>query len=168
MASVLRKKNNKILYNNLSIIIIFIAILLLGIGYAQVSDVHLDITGQAGAEVTKEVLITSVTYDSNNYANPSDSTINNTNLTFMNSTITLGNNLASSITYKVKIKNNTDIPVIYNDALFSTTLGYDNTDIELLDNINNAYIVTNSKLKKYKKLDNTKTEALLELIKLTY
>ena len=84
--------------------------------------------------------------------------ISNINYYINNKNIEIINKLTNKYKALLKINNNKDIYV----------LGYDNTDIELLDNINNAYIVSNSKLKKYKKLDNTKTEALLELIKLTY
>ena len=110
-----------------------ISIFFLGIGYSQVSGVNLDIEGTASAPIPKTVLITDVTYYSSNNADYSLSTINDYNLTLLNSNIVLSSsNLNSTITYKIKVKNNSETPATYNQALFSTELGYSNTDIEFV------------------------------------
>lgn len=129
-----KKKRALLIKNIYPVVILFCALVLLGIGYAQVSDVNLNITGEAVAKGEEGIFITGVTYDSSNIANPSDSTITSTYLTTMQSTINLGNDLNSTITYKVTIRNNTDEPAIYNDAIYDPDLGYDNNDIEYIVN----------------------------------
>lgn len=129
-----KKRRHFIIDKKFLLIIIFIASIFLGIGYAQVSDVNLHINGSATAQAEEAILITSVVYDSNNNANPSESVINDTYLTLMNSTITLGNTLSSSITYQVTIKNNTSAPAYYDDAIYDPGIGYDNNDIEFVVN----------------------------------
>lgn len=47
----------------------------------------------------------------------------------MTSKIELGNDLTSSITYKITVKNNGDTVATYDKAVFSQELGYDNPDI---------------------------------------
>ena len=124
------KKINKSFFNSKSpIIFLLIAILTLGIGYAQVSNVNLHINGNATAQAEEELLITNVQYVSNNDADPNDCIIRDSYLTIMNSTIKLGDSLSSSITYKVTIRNNTNSPAIYDDAVYDIGIGYDNTDI---------------------------------------
>ena len=129
------KKINKSFFNSKSpIIFLLIAILTLGIGYAQVSNVNLHINGNATAQAEEELLITNIQYDSNNDADPNDCIIRDSYLTIMNSTIKLGDSLSSSITYKVTIRNNTNSPAIYDDAVYDIGIGYDNTDIEFVVN----------------------------------
>ena len=86
----------------LSIIVIS---LFLGIGYAQISDINLEISGDATLEAVKKVVITDIRYVSSTNSIESQSTIEEPYLTLMNSTITLGDTIDSTITYKVKVKN---------------------------------------------------------------
>lgn len=137
---------------NKAIFLIMIALstMFLGVGYAQISDIQLNVYGSASAEASENVVITRVAYDSDNNADSSNSTINYTNLTLMNSKIVLGNDLLSTITYKVTIKNNTDIDAIFNDAIFIQPTGYDNTDIEfVLSGINNGDIISPGQRKEF-------------------
>ena len=110
----------------LSIIVIS---LFLGIGYAQISDINLEISGDATLEAVKKVVITDIRYVSSTNAIESQSTIEEPYLTLMNSTITLGETLDSTITYKVKVKNNSSMVATYNEAVYSTEQGYDNKNI---------------------------------------
>ena len=67
------KKKRALLIKNIQpVLILFCVLVLLKIGYAQVSDVNLNITGEAVAKCEEEIFITEVTYDSNNIANSGD------------------------------------------------------------------------------------------------
>ena len=127
-----KKGNISLLGSKSLLLIILFAILILGIGYAQVSNVSLHINGTATAEMEEDILITNIVFDSSNNANQNDCIIREPYLTLMNSTITLGDTLSSTITYKVTIKNNTSLPAIYDDEVYSPGAGYDNTDIEFV------------------------------------
>ena len=95
-----KKGNISLLGSKSLLLIILFAILILGIGYAQVSNVSLHINGTATAEMEKDILITNIVFDSSNNANQNDCIIREPYLTLMNSTITLGDTLSSTITYK--------------------------------------------------------------------
>jgi len=110
-------------------LIIITISLFLGIGYAQISSINLEINGDATLEAEKIVAITDIQYISSNNATESQSTISEPYLTLMSSTITLGDTLDSTITYKVKVKNNSGMIATYNDAIYSLEQGYDNEDI---------------------------------------
>ena len=57
----------------------------------------------------------------------------------MKSKIELGNDSTSSITYKIKVKNNGDNIATYDKPIFSEELGYDNFDIEFdIEGINHG------------------------------
>ena len=69
--------------------------------------------------------------------NQSSQTIEDPYLTLITSTIELGNDLTSSITYAVTVKNNSDNIATYEGPFFSEDIGYDNPDIEfVVDGIN--------------------------------
>ncbi len=112
------------------IALLCVVVLILGIGYAQIASITLDVSGVATATPPRELFITDITYLSNNNSNPSLCNINDPTQTIMSSSIVLGNTLSSTITYKVKIRNNTNQPAQYDDAIYQVGVGYDNTDIE--------------------------------------
>ena len=124
------------------VISIIVATLLLSIGYASVSGVSLDITGTADAGLQNGLIITTVIYDStNSNTSTSNSSINNTHLTIMNSTIGLDDDPASEITYTVTIYNNTNYNYVFDDAIYDTSF-YDNPNIEYtLSGITNGTVV---------------------------
>ena len=126
--AIINKTNAKLL------LFIIIGCLFLGVGYAQITEVDLSVEGLATAVPAKTVVIKSVIYQSSVNALEEDSTIEDPYLTLMNSTITLGQTLDSSITYKIKVRNNGNTIASYNDAIYSTDVGYDNTDIEFIVN----------------------------------
>lgn len=109
--------------------IIIVISLFFGIGYAQISNINLEISGDATLEAEKKVVITDIKYVSSNNAIESQSSIGEPYLTLMNSTIKLGDTLDSSITYKIKVKNNSSMVATYNEAIYSTEQGYDNENI---------------------------------------
>ncbi len=123
------EKNSLIFY-----IVIFLLTMFLGIGYAQISDIDLIVSGTATASPTKDVIITDIEYISGNIVNPNNQDIDDPYLTLMTSKIELGNDLTSSITYKIKIRNNSDKSEKYDKPVYSTDLGYDNEDIEFIIN----------------------------------
>lgn len=84
-------KNIKDLIKNQSIflILIFISILFLGIGYAQISSIDLTISSNAMATVTKDVIITNIEYVSGNLVNQNNQIIDDSYLTPMTSKIEL-------------------------------------------------------------------------------
>lgn len=140
-----KKKTIQKMYKNkvVFLIMILLSTLFLGIGYAQISDIELKVSGSATANISENIVITSVAYDSNTNADPTKSTINDSVLTLMDSQIVLENDLLSTITYKVRIKNNCDIAAIFNDAVFLQPMGYDNPDIEfVLNGINHGDIIS--------------------------
>jgi len=128
----IRKTINKT-YIKLFLFII-VGCIFLGVGYAQITEVDLNVEGLATSVPARTVLIKSIIYQSSVNALEEDSTIEDPYLTLMNSTITLGQTLDSSITYKIKVKNNSNTIASYNDAIYSTEVGYDNTDIEFIVN----------------------------------
>lgn len=123
------EKNSLIFY-----IVIFLLTMFLGTGYAQISDIDLIVSGTATASPAKDVIITDIEYISGNIVNPNNQDIDDPYLTLMTSKIELGNDLTSSITYKIKIRNNSDKSEKYDKPVYSTDLGYDNEDIEFIIN----------------------------------
>ena len=136
MKKLLKNKTIKYILKNKYIFMIAIAIstLFLGVGYAQISDIELDVIGNATALAGKNVVITSIVYDSSENTDPDASTVDEPNLNLMSSHVVLGNSIPSSITYKVRIKNNTDMVAIFNKAAFFSASGRDNNDIEFVVN----------------------------------
>ena len=141
MKKLLNNKTIKYMIKNkyLFMIGIVFSILFLGVGYAQITDIELDVNGNATATAGHNVVIYSVDYDSNVNADPDSSVIKSTNLTVMKSHIVLGGSVPSSITYKVRIKNNTDEVAIFNKAVFTSASGRDNNNIDfVVDGLNHG------------------------------
>ncbi len=114
--------------NLIFIIFLFIATLFLGIGYAQISSVELNIGGSVIAQKQTGVVIMDVHYVSNNNANISSSIINSYYQTMLNSKIVLGNDPSSSITYEITIKNLTNASKRFDGAVYEQEF-YDNPNI---------------------------------------
>ena len=108
--------------------VIFALTLFLGIGYAQVSDINLAIDGLAMTPRQTGIVITDVHYSSNNNAIPVESKIKSYYQTIMDSKMTLGNALDSSITYEMTITNTTDDDVAFDKVIYGSEF-YDNEDI---------------------------------------
>ena len=121
-------KKNKILIP----LFIIIATILMGIGYAAVNSVSLDIIGEANAEIQSGIYITDARYIENNNAIVSESDIINVQQNMFASNIVLSSTDAnSSITYEIKIYNSTNEPYYFQkvDYLDDSTT-YSNNGIE--------------------------------------
>ena len=129
-----QKKDQIIKKGPLFLTLIIFINLILGIGYAEFANIDLKIEGEASANSAKEVMITDIKYVTSTNTDHTLSVINEPYLTIMNSKIILGNDLSSEITFKIKIKNNTDFPATYVEAIYDTEIGYDNTDIQFFLN----------------------------------
>ena len=119
----------KISKNMILLIIMFIAIMIMGIGYASIESVTGEIEGKVIADAQSGVFITEVEYISDVDANKASSTINNFLGTMLNSTIDLSKtNPESEITYKVTVYNSSEetvpfVGIVYGDEF------YDNPNI---------------------------------------
>ena len=119
----------KISKNMILLIIMFIAIMIMGIGYASIESVTGEIEGKVIADAQSGVFITEVEYVSDVDANKASSTINNFLGTMLNSTIELSKtNPESEITYKVTVYNSSEetvpfVGIVYGDEF------YDNSNI---------------------------------------
>ena len=113
------------------IFLIFIATIFMGIGYASVNNVTLNLNGIANAIGEKGIIITSVVYDSaNSNVSEDNSVINYTSMSMMNSVIDLGDNANARLTYDVTIYNNTAYNYVFDESAFDTSgLFYDNANI---------------------------------------
>ena len=106
-----KSSNKKLVY----ILLLFLATIFMGVGYASVNNVLLTVDGSAIVLSQDVVHISSALYSSNNGANTEASSINGYSATVLNSTITLGNNSSSTITYEITIYNETNDNYIYAD-----------------------------------------------------
>lgn len=94
--------------NIIIVIFLFIATILMGIGYAAVNSVTLDIGGEITAQLQSGIFITDARYLSNNNAILEDSYIINFRQNMFASNIALSaNDSNSSITYEITIYNST-------------------------------------------------------------
>ena len=137
----MKKNKNKI--NRISyLLFILVAISFIGIGYARVIDVTLAFDGSTETTVLDEVVITNTTYLSNNEADITNSKINYVVESMIDSSITLGSNAGSTITYQISIYNNTDKNQLFIGVITDTS------DPSLYSNPNIGYSCT--KLEDYK------------------
>lgn len=109
-------------------VLIFIVTLFMCIGYAEISDVLLNITGTAQATAQEGVFITTIS----NTNESTDSKVNYFIGTMFESKTILGNTDTASETYEVTLYNNSEIEYVFIGALTDTTDGtlYDNENIE--------------------------------------
>ena len=112
----------------LFLLLLFIATIFMGIGYASYFGVLLDIDGEARVLTQDVVHISAASYSSDNGANVSQSSINNYFGTTLNSKITLGSNSSSTITYSITIVNDTNDNYIFTGTSFDPDF-YDNNNI---------------------------------------
>lgn len=115
------KKNRIVLY---SILILF-SCLFLGVGYASISSIGLDVEGEASLDKQSGILISDVV----DGINTNSSLINTYYQTNLDSTITLErNNLSSIVTYQITILNKTETPQEFEGIIYDDEW-YDNNDI---------------------------------------
>ena len=113
------------------ILLIFIATIFMGIGYASVNSVTLNTTGRVSVKTEKGIIITNVVYDATNSTVPEENgNINFTSMAMMNSVIDLGNNANARLSYDITIYNSTAYNYVFDQSAFDTTgLFYDNQNI---------------------------------------
>ena len=125
----MKYKNKFKFSNNLFIVLIVCITLFMGVGYAAVNSVTLDIDGKAIAKGQSGIYITDVTYYENVNADINKSTINSFYQTMLNSTMTLAmSTTKSSITYAITVYNSTNSDYYFKDTIYSDEF-YDNKDI---------------------------------------
>lgn len=128
-----RKKqiNSFYKYNKILLLLISIAILSMGIGYAAVNSITLDFNGKAIAKEVDGIYIIEAKYIRNVNADLSNSKINNAYKTNLNSTVILSNKDSnSSITYEITVYNSSDSDYSYiGPAFLLGDITYDNEDI---------------------------------------
>lgn len=121
-------KNNKLKLNFIILGTIILTTFFLATGYATLESVTLDVDGEVTAVPQSEIFISDITYNSNVGTNPENSNINQYYQTLMQSTIVLGNDNNSSITYTVTLYNNGDGPYTFKEVEYMQEL-YDNPNI---------------------------------------
>ena len=117
------------------ILLLSISTVFLGIGYAAIDNITLDLSGNTSVKKNDSIKITNIEYVSDNLADTQTSKINNFTNTTISSKIVLGEDKSSTITYQVTLKNDTDITFKYADTIHSN-------DIEFYDNANIGYTVS--------------------------
>lgn len=123
--------------NNILLLMMLIAILIMGIGYSAIGSVTGEIKGNVIAKVQEGVFITNVEYVSSVDGNITNSQINNFIGTVMQSTVEIfKTNAKSEITYKVTVHNNSANTFPFNGVVYSDEF-YDNSDIVF--QINNGF-----------------------------
>jgi len=115
-------------------ILLLIATLFMGIGYASINSVVLDIHGSALAKDVDGLLITEVSYYNNVNADLNNSKIINAYQTMLQSRISLSKeDKDSTITYQVTIFNNTKDTYIFKDINYITEEEINTYDNENID-----------------------------------
>ncbi len=113
------------------IFLLSISTVFLGIGFAAIDNITLELNGNAGVKKIDYIKITNIEYKSDVLADLEESKINNYYNTTINSKVVLGNDITSSISYEVTLKNDTESSFKYIDAIHDNLPKfYDNENIE--------------------------------------
>lgn len=139
-----KKNKNPFVYNKFFPILLFVATLFMGVGYASINSISLDIDGSALAKVPDGVYITEVNYKDDINADLENSSILNTYQTMMKSNIYLSStDVNSTITYEITIYNSDVDPYRFGgvDYILGDTT-YSNEGISFdLNNLTEGYIL---------------------------
>lgn len=120
---------NKITKSRIILLLFCMATVFIGIGYASINSVTLDLKGTAIAKAQEGIFITEVNYISSIGTTEDKSQINKYYQTSLNSTITLSEtDTKSSITYEIVIYNNSNKEYSFNTVKYLDEL-YDNDKI---------------------------------------
>ena len=129
-------------------ILFCIATLFMGVGYSAINSISLNVSGEILAQVQDDIFITEVNYNDELSSNVivSDSKINSSYQTNLDSSIVLTSDNDSQITYDVTIYNSNDIDYYFDGVEYTYGEGtYSNENIAFkLTNLNEGDIV-NSK-----------------------
>lgn len=107
---------------------IIISACCLSIGYASLESITLDIKGEITALPQTEIFITDVQYNTNVGANVANSNIEQYYQTLMQSTVNLGKDGNSSITYNITMYNSGNQPYTFKEVEYTDEF-YDNPNI---------------------------------------
>ena len=109
--------------------LLFMSMILMGIGYASIESITGEITGKASSKMQDGVFITNVEYVSDVDANKDSSNIELYSGTMMKSTVKLSStNINSQIKYKVTVYNNSEERQPFTGVRYGDEY-YDNNDI---------------------------------------
>ena len=86
-------------------ILFCVATLFMGVGYASINSISLNVNGKMTAQVQDGIFITTVEYLNSNYADVNNSKIINASKTNLNSNVVLLNNPNAYITYNGSFTN---------------------------------------------------------------
>ncbi len=134
----MKKQKKRVFINKKIPILIVLATLFMGIGYASVNSVILNINGNATAYKYDGLFISSITTDEENTLNGIN-TSNVINNTMLNTSITLGDDLSSKFTMIVNVCNNYS-----DDRIFSDLRYMDLTEDELAEYPDFSGLYTNN------------------------
>ena len=136
--------------NKLFPILILVATIFMGVGYASINSVSLNINGEVVAKAQDGIFITGVNYVSDVNANLEESKILNAYQTNLSSNIVLSDTDGnSSITYEIIVYNSNDIDYYFynvNYLIGDTTYNNENIIFELEGVSYNTKIVSNGYL----------------------
>ena len=119
MKKLKKKWNISLSINQLLLLLICVGSVFMGIGYASINSVAMNITGNVIAEAQEGNFITDVTYSSNKNANLDGSKINSFYQTDLSSTIQLSDSdKDSSITYEMSIVNTNSVAYEFSNISF--------------------------------------------------
>lgn len=125
----MRKKEKKTAFKKSYLFLMLFATLFMGIGYASINSVILNITGSTFAYGHDGVLITEFKYYSDSNANLENTEVLNVYNTMFNSKVTLSDSYPkSSITYAITVRNSLDEIYYYTGPSYEKEF-YDNDDI---------------------------------------
>ena len=105
----------------LQIIIIFIFVLFLGIGYASITNITLELDGDASLAGQTGIVISDISVN-NVVGTASNSQVINTYYqTMINTRTVLGDDANSTVTYEITIENNSNNEKIFEGVVFDSS-----------------------------------------------
>lgn len=112
------------------IFLLSVSTIILGIGYAAVNNITLELDGNTSVKKSDYIQITNVEYKNDVLANLEESKINSFYATTISSKVALRNDINSSISYEVTLRNDTDKSFKYIETIHDNSLQfYDNENI---------------------------------------
>lgn len=136
------KRSRSSIIRKIYLVAIVIASFFMSIGYASIDSVTMDINGTAEAEIPKNVFITNANINQSSNANLSQSHINLFHETLLNSTVVLNDNVNSTLTIDINVKNNSNDDLYFDQVVYDPEF-YDNNNIDFtLSNISHGDLLT--------------------------
>ena len=123
------QKRNKRNYFNIYLIALFFASVFMCIGYATVNNVSLDLVGSANIKAEPRIFIFDADIDGNSDANISASSIDLYYDTMLQSTVVLNNDVDSTLSMEITIKNTTSNNAYFEEVAYGNNF-YDNNNID--------------------------------------